>query len=59
VNGRFSVAVNGEKANAELRGGYARVTRTWKAGDVVELEFPMPVQKVLCDERVEANRAKV
>ena len=59
VKGQFSVTVNGEKVNAELGGGYARVTRTWKAGDIVELEFPMPVQRVRCDARVEADRGRV
>ena len=59
VNGRFSVTVNGEKAAAEYACGYARVSRTWKAGDVVELEFPMPVQRVRCDKRVAANKGLV
>ena len=59
VEGRFTVTVNGEKADAEFSRGYARVARTWKAGDVVELEFPMPVQRIQCDERVQANRGRV
>ena len=59
VEGRFTVTVNGKKADAEFSKGYARVARTWKAGDVVELEFPMPVQRVQCDERVQANRGRV
>ncbi len=59
VGSVFTVTVNGKKARAEFRGGYARVARTWKAGDVVELVFPMPVQRVRCDERVEANKGRV
>ena len=45
------VAGKGEK--------YARLARTWKSGDEVTLEFPMPVQRVRCDERVAANRGLV
>jgi DUF1680 family protein len=39
--------------------GYARLTRTWKTGDVIELNLPMPVRRVLSDERVEANTGLV
>ncbi|MCX5672720.1 MAG: glycoside hydrolase family 127 protein [Planctomycetota bacterium] len=39
------VAVNGEKQPAESRpGSYARLTRTWKTGDAVEVAMPMSVR---------------
>jgi len=59
VKGKFSVSVNGEGVAADFSDGYARLTRTWKAGDVVELEIPMPVQRIRCDKRVEANRGRI
>jgi len=39
--------------------GYAVITRTWKAGDRIELELPMRVQRVRAIEKVEADRGKV
>jgi DUF1680 family protein len=32
--------------------------REWEAGDLVELTFPIPVRKVVCDTRVAENRGK-
>ncbi len=49
------------KGNAKTSGsqkGYA-LTRTWKKGDVIELNLPMPVRRVLAHEKVEANRGRV
>jgi len=31
----------------------------WEKGDVIELDFPMPVRRVLAHENVEANRGRV
>ena len=59
TKGRFTVEVNGGLAPADVRGGYARVTRTWKPGDVLSFSFPMPVQRIRCDARVAANRGRV
>ena len=36
-----SIRVNGEEQAAPAAGGFAKVDRTWKAGDVVEIAFPM------------------
>ena len=38
--------------------GYATVRRVWQADDVLTLELPMPIRRVLCDERVKENRGK-
>jgi hypothetical protein len=42
-----------------MRKGYAVVTRTWKAGDRIELEFPMEPQRVEADERIKADLGSV
>lgn len=39
--------------------GYARLTRNWKAGDVIELDLPMPLRRVLANDRVAANQGRV
>jgi len=55
-----TLRVNGQPvADAERSKGYALLKRTWKPGDVVELDLPMPVQRIESDPRVAANRGRV
>jgi DUF1680 family protein len=54
-----TLKVNGESvSNVERVRGYARIERTWKKGDVVELLMPMPVEKVKAHPLVEADAGK-
>ena len=39
--------------------GYAVLRRTWKRGDTIELEMPMPVTRVEAHPKVKANTGKV
>ncbi|HUP22799.1 MAG TPA: beta-L-arabinofuranosidase domain-containing protein [Thermoanaerobaculia bacterium] len=39
--------------------GFARVRREWHPGDVVDLELPMPVRRVVAASAVEANVGRV
>jgi DUF1680 family protein len=55
----YTLSVNGQPVNAELVRGYAVLDRRWKAGDTVRLSLPMPVRRVVSDERVAANRGRV
>ncbi len=43
ADGRFAVYVNGAKAG-ELSGGYVSIDRAWKAGDRIDVEFPMSLR---------------
>ena len=43
ADGRFAVYVNGAKAG-ELSDGYVSVARAWKAGDRIDVEFPMSLR---------------
>lgn len=56
---KISLKVNGKETPYRLERGFAVLARTWKAGDVVELNLPMPVRRVLADERVVADRGRV
>jgi hypothetical protein len=56
---RYTLAVNGQPASVDLVSGYAVLKRRWKAGDTVRLSLPMPVRRVVSDERVAANRGRV
>ena len=50
-----TASVNGQKINAPVLDGYLPVKRSWKAGDKVELDLPMPVRYSIADNRVEAD----
>ncbi|HEX4810843.1 MAG TPA: glycoside hydrolase family 127 protein [Bryobacteraceae bacterium] len=54
-----SLKVNGRPAELALEKGYVRLARNWKRGDVIELELPMPVRRVIATEEVEADRGRV
>jgi uncharacterized protein len=54
-----TIAVNGQAVPLTLDKGYVAVTREWRAGDTVALSLPMPVRRVLADDRVAANRGRV
>ena len=55
----WSVTVNGQALSTDLIDGYARITREWKAGDVVEWLLPMPVRRVAGHPKVVATRGQV
>ncbi|MCX6880316.1 MAG: glycoside hydrolase family 127 protein [Verrucomicrobia bacterium] len=62
--GLLSLAVNGQavdlKAAAQaVEQGYTTIDRTWKAGDRIEFELPMPIQRAKADERVVTDRGRV
>jgi len=51
--------VNGKEVAIELKRGYAAVTRKWAAGDVIALELPMPVRRVVAHAKVVNNAQRV
>ncbi|MFB3828326.1 MAG: glycoside hydrolase family 127 protein [Bryobacteraceae bacterium] len=59
VNGIVSLAVNGAPVKPAIRRGYAVITRNWKAGDKVELELPLKIQRVRAVELIAPLRGKV
>src|SRR6185369_829767 len=59
VKGLKSLSVNGKSVPAKIENGYAAIARDWKAGDKIELELPMEVQRLKADERIAADRGLV
>ncbi|HEX3746236.1 MAG TPA: beta-L-arabinofuranosidase domain-containing protein [Bryobacteraceae bacterium] len=59
VNGLVSLTVNGKPVKPVIQKGYAVIQRRWKAGDQVELELPLHVQRVKAVEQIAATRGKV
>lgn len=55
----YTASINGKKlGKSALENGYLSIRRTWNNGDVIELDFSMPVELVAADPRVEANKGK-
>jgi DUF1680 family protein len=55
----IDVRVNGAPAEIRMEKGYALITRNWRKGDVVELELPMPVRRVLAHGKIIADIGRV
>lgn len=51
--------LNGAEVEIRTEHGFATLDRTWRPGDVVELELPMPVRRVLAHDAVEDDRGRV
>lgn len=55
-----TVSINGRPVSATPdRFGYVSIDRAWTSGDVVEIEFPMAVRRVVADDRVRANNGRM
>lgn len=55
----YTLKVNGSAVQATQGDGYATIARTWKAGDVIELDLPMEVRQIKANDQVEVNRGKL
>lgn len=55
-----TVSVNGKRVgNPELDRGYFVLNREWRAGDRVELNLPMPVERIAANPLVKADRGQL
>ncbi|HSV89337.1 MAG TPA: hypothetical protein VLH61_11905 [Bacteroidales bacterium] len=59
VSGLNSFRINNQPYQPKVEKGYAVITRRWEKGDKIEMELPMKPQRLISDERVEANRNMV
>jgi uncharacterized protein len=50
-----TVKVNGENAQAKTDRGYLVLSRDWRTGDEVELNLPMPIERVAANPNVKQN----
>ena len=58
-SGKNSVKVNGQEISCseeDLENGYVVISRAWKPGDEIEIDFPMTTEKYHSDERVTTNQ---
>ncbi len=59
IEGIQSLAVNGAATTPNMVDGYAVLDREWKAGDKVEFELPLGVQRVTSDPHIKGNIGRV
>ena len=54
------IAVNGKPVEKpEIQNGYARLHRTWQRGDSIEMDLPMPVERMEAHPLVKADTGRV
>ncbi len=54
-----TLMVNDETISLSTDKGYVPIQKTWKAGDTIELNLPMPVRRVESHNEVKENRGKI
>jgi DUF1680 family protein len=60
VEGAARLEVNGQAVQSpEIIRGYAKLHRRWKSGDVVQVKFDMPVQRVNANSHVEVDKSHI
>lgn len=53
------VYIDGKSLTYKEDNGYITITRKWKKGETILLNFPMEVKEIITNEKVESNRGKV
>ena len=59
VDSKIIITVNGKPVAYDMQNGYAVLNREWKKGDVVEMNLPMDVRRVVANEKVKNDIGKV
>jgi DUF1680 family protein len=56
---KVEIKINGEPAEYTMQNGYAVLNKTWKKDDVVEVNLPMEVRRVVANENVKDDIGKI
>jgi DUF1680 family protein len=57
--GKVAISINGQPVEFTVDKGYAVIKRTWKKGDVLKVDLPMEVRRVVANEKVKDDQGKV
>jgi len=52
------IKINNEETEYTISNGFAKINRQWEKGDIIEINFPMPVRKVIANENVTEDIGK-
>lgn len=55
----ITLKINGKPHPAAIAKGYVSLKRSWRKGDVVELDLPMPIRRIKANDKVLADRGRV
>ncbi len=58
-NEKVNITLNGEEVIVNPVEGYAVISRNWKKGDKISIDIPMPVRKVMADEKIKEDINKI
>jgi DUF1680 family protein len=58
-NEKVCLSVNGKEIALDMEKGFACIERMWNKGDVIEMNLPMPVRRVVSHKAVHANTGRV
>ncbi|MFL5745560.1 MAG: glycoside hydrolase family 127 protein [Niastella sp.] len=58
-NAKVTISINGQPVDYTVEKGYAVIKRTWKKGDVLKVDLPMEVRRVVANEKVKDDQGKV
>lgn len=56
---KVEIRINGQPASYKMENGYAVLSKTWKKGDVVTVNLPMEVRRVVANKNVVDDIGKV
>ncbi len=55
VKSDIGITVSGEEIERIIHNGYVTITRKWKQGEIILLDLPMSVRRVIANEKVKEN----
>ena len=53
------IKVNGQPVEYTIQNGYASISRTWKKSDVLEVNLPMEIRRVVASEKIKDDIGKI
>jgi len=59
TSAKVLLKINGKPFEYIQDKGYITINRKWKKGEIIEMNLPMEVKKVVTNEKVESNKGKV
>ncbi len=56
---KVGIKLNTEPIKFNLEKGYIKINREWEDNDLIELDFPMFIRRVIAHDKVRADRGKI
>ena len=56
---KICLSINGKEIALDMKKGFACIERQWSRGDIITLNLPMPIRRILSHKKVLANTGRV